>query len=539
MAGPAYLSDPYVQFLSRLLDELAAGDVLIPAFQRRLVWDDSKRIELLRSIRDGIPIGSVLVWRTKLQSVRPLEVIGPHKLPSAPESPAHLRTYLLDGLQRLSTLYVALRPLPAGASPFVDENGERRSWLFTYDLVDEDFRVEPEGSAVPETRLPLTVLLDSGSLLRFERKLAKRDDGEVLIARADAIAETFRDYKLPVIPIVGDDLADATRTFQRINSQGTEMSELHMVRALTWTPEYDLEDELESAADILESVRWGDLPLDIVLEATKTYLGLDVWKEAPDALSGKLRTQPNAVKGAAAAVASACQFLSQRCKIPGPRMMTYSAQIVLLAEACRAAPNPTPVAVDRLVKWFWLTTYAGLFAGISGGQLKRQLAYVRALSEGQSPKWPGPKPLRFEVDPVARFEPRSVRTRAASLRLAALAPLDRNGVAINAYAQLGARGPTAMQHIIPADAAGSLGSSIANRMFAGDDAGELRFALAQFPDKVDKNILASHAISPDAARALAEGSYQDFLVLRREAIVHLQREFIANLPGDMPAYSMQ
>jgi hypothetical protein len=536
MAGPAYLSDPYVQYLSRLLDELAMGEILVPAFQRRLVWDDDKRLELLRSIRDGIPIGSILVWRTKLQNLRPAEQLGPHELPAPSQTTGTVRTYLLDGLQRLSTLYGALRPLPNAKSPFIDDDGETRSWLFTYDLLEEEFRIE-EKDKLPETRLPLTILLDSARLLRFGRELSKRADADLLIARMDAVAETFRNYKLPVIPIVGDDLADATRTFQRINSQGTEMSELHMVRALTWSPDYDLEDEFTRAYTHLERVGWSDLDPEVLLEVAKASVGLDIWKGAPDSLSSRLRKFPSAIRDAGVTVARAVKFLREWCDILSPRMMTYSAQIVLLAEAHRIQPSPDETVRNRLVRWFWLTTYAGLFAGISGGQLKRQLDYVRTLAIHESAAWPGPNQLRPELGVPRRFDPRSVRVKATCILLAKLKPLDLDGTPIPALDLLAARGAGTMQPIVPLEFAGPLGHSFANRLFCAP--GELVLflkTLVEQPLSIPDSILSSHAISHKAAQALSAGDYHDFLLLRHGRIAQLQRDFLTHLPGDVPEY---
>jgi hypothetical protein len=118
---------------------------------------------------------------------------------------------------RLSTLYGCLRPLPRGASAFVEsEDGETQSWLVCYNLEDEEF-VIADTASIRDSWLPLTSVLDSVRLLAAQRKFAARPDADALVARADALAETFRNYKLPVIPIVTDNLADATRTFQRVN----------------------------------------------------------------------------------------------------------------------------------------------------------------------------------------------------------------------------------------------------------------------------------------------------------------------------------
>ena len=62
--SPSYVSQPQVTDLVKLLSDVRAGHIQVPRFQRPFVWDDDRRLELMRSLRAGIPIGSLLVWRT-------------------------------------------------------------------------------------------------------------------------------------------------------------------------------------------------------------------------------------------------------------------------------------------------------------------------------------------------------------------------------------------------------------------------------------------------------------------------------------------
>ena len=61
---PTYFSDPQVQNLQQIIEDIQRGGLLIPRFQRLFQWTDDQRLTLLQSIREGLPIGSILVWRT-------------------------------------------------------------------------------------------------------------------------------------------------------------------------------------------------------------------------------------------------------------------------------------------------------------------------------------------------------------------------------------------------------------------------------------------------------------------------------------------
>ncbi|MGY4413307.1 hypothetical protein ACVWW4_005043 [Bradyrhizobium sp. LB7.1] len=279
MPAPSFYSDPHVQFLSQLLEEIGAGHLQIPRFQRPMVWNWETRRELLRSIRDGIPIGAVMVWRTTRNAVKCYEHLGPHRMAPPPDGAA--RQYLLDGVQRLSTLYGALHAAPPISESQADEglletpDGEEsvvvKNFDVFFDLKTKDFYAPFEDEILPDM-LPLHLVLDSVALLRFQRQLGG-EFAEQAIEASDEIARSFRDYKIPIIPITTDDLDMATRTFQSINSQGERMSETHMVHALTWSSDFDLQDQIaDMKREILSGRRWAELNDDPILKACKAAL---------------------------------------------------------------------------------------------------------------------------------------------------------------------------------------------------------------------------------------------------------------------------
>jgi len=91
---------PSAQKVDKVIKRIEDGDIKIPAFQRGYVWDQGQVIELLDSVLNDYPIGSVLLWNTKdvLKSTR--NVAG-FKLPDRP--PDYPVNYVLDGQQRLSS----------------------------------------------------------------------------------------------------------------------------------------------------------------------------------------------------------------------------------------------------------------------------------------------------------------------------------------------------------------------------------------------------------------------------------------------------
>ena len=87
--------------ISTALDKIDEKQLFVPAFQREYVWkrDDAK--ELIDSLIREYPTGTMLTWETNT----PPELKGPHKYD--PKQGAV--RILLDGQQRLTTLYMLIR----------------------------------------------------------------------------------------------------------------------------------------------------------------------------------------------------------------------------------------------------------------------------------------------------------------------------------------------------------------------------------------------------------------------------------------------
>ena len=89
--------------ISTLFSDMKSGKLALPEFQRDFVWEFLDIERLLESILAGFPAGSLMLWQTdKPQlSVRPLEGAPPTK-------PGNQLTLVLDGQQRLTSLWTAL-----------------------------------------------------------------------------------------------------------------------------------------------------------------------------------------------------------------------------------------------------------------------------------------------------------------------------------------------------------------------------------------------------------------------------------------------
>ncbi len=107
--------------LKNLLDAVEKGDIQLPDFQRGWVWDDARIKDLLISISLGFPIGAVMTLDAS-GGVQFVSKLIEGVAENIKVDPAH---YLLDGQQRLTSLYQSLRCRDAVATR--DRPGAERS----------------------------------------------------------------------------------------------------------------------------------------------------------------------------------------------------------------------------------------------------------------------------------------------------------------------------------------------------------------------------------------------------------------------------
>ena len=56
---------PSVDRIDELARRVLTGDILLPKFQREFVWKRQQTLDLLDSVAQNYPIGSLLLWQSR------------------------------------------------------------------------------------------------------------------------------------------------------------------------------------------------------------------------------------------------------------------------------------------------------------------------------------------------------------------------------------------------------------------------------------------------------------------------------------------
>lgn len=517
MVNRAESSEVVVLHLAQLIDRLGEGRLHIPRFQRPLVWDWDKKRELLRSVRDGIPIGSMMIWRTHDEQVPVQTSLVGHRLP---EPRANIpREYLLDGLQRLSTLFIALRgPGAADNEQDEDEVGARVG----YDLRQADF-VELDNDA--DGVLPLDVLGSAITLLKVQRKW-QGPDAESWLEQSDELARAFREYQVPVVTIISNDIELATRTFKMINSQGAKMGEADMVHALAWNENLAVRERIhELKREHLDVYGWGDIDDETILRVIKADASIDLYDRTAQAVSQRIKNNPEHLDSAVKRLAGAAKIFNA-LGVRSWALVPYAFQAVFIAAALNEEHRVDGVE-EPIRDWIWLTTYAEMFAGISGHRIAQALKELRETVRDGQLRWSGAKELRLRPLPrKASFS--SVRIKALALRLAQ-AQKDLRPGDPDTFESLAAHGREMFVKLLDTRQASRASSSSPANRFLCLPARRQELRRRILEADIDNALAAAHLIPPTSISAAKAGDWDRFVTERLAFIEAQERAFVEEI----------
>ncbi|WP_017585964.1 GmrSD restriction endonuclease domain-containing protein [Nocardiopsis ganjiahuensis] len=198
--------------LSTLLDQIDAGTVLLPEFQRGYVWNRDQVRGLMRSMYLGHPVGSLLLWET---SAEEMAVRG-----GTTGSGTHL--LLLDGQQRVTSLYGVVR----GRAPAFFE-GDDMAFTGLYFNVDTqvfEFHRPLKMNDNPHW-VNVTELFDQGPFHYLSRFSEDPESANLYLGRLNTLRQIL-DKDFPQEQITGAErtVDEVVDIFNRVNSGGTKLS---------------------------------------------------------------------------------------------------------------------------------------------------------------------------------------------------------------------------------------------------------------------------------------------------------------------------
>lgn len=372
---------------SDLISEIETGQVKIPQFQRKFVWGIKASAKLLDSILKGYPIGTFIYWRTneRLRSVRNL---GNIVLPE-PKHGEYVN-YVLDGQQRLTSLYAALK----GIKILNEDQKELDYSQIFIDLKavgDEPIVIIDIAGKEEFSFIKVTDLMEGDFTLlgNYPKEL------HPLLKKYTKIIQS---YNFSVINLKNAPIEVATEVFTRLNVGGKSLTLFEIMVAKTYhifppKPDeakseettFDLDEKYEELKTELATSHYNTIPSATVLQVVSILLEkdctrkqilaldkmkfIDMWDEATDCIKRSVDF-----------------FRSYGIVVS--RILPYNALIVPFSYFFhKHKQNPTGVMKKRLEDFFWRVSLGFRYSSAVEGKLAQDVDKIEAIINDQLPKY--------------------------------------------------------------------------------------------------------------------------------------------------------
>jgi hypothetical protein len=515
-----------VQFISALIAGINKGEIKIPKFQRPWVWKNEQALDLLDSIAQNYPIGSLLIWRTK-DKLLVERNIGEFNLPSTDDMDP--TDYVLDGQQRLTVIYSCL-----GAR---EQDG---GFAVVYDLEAQVFLRKPDAPAI--YHFPLRKMLNTTQLLNFRAAIQTQLNGPLLQERLDQLIGAFVDYKIPVVTLKDLSIEEVCPIFERINSSGTKLSTYDLMVAATWNKDFDLNDEIDEIRQALEPKGFGDIDRETVLKCLSA-VQLGTIKEQSLMTLRKLSKQDirSLIATTKGALLHAVDLLSTEFKIYSWEFLSYEAIVVVLCAIYAKTNHLSHAQVQRVRQWFWRSAFGERYKVGGENFVSNDIKIVRDFvirEVGKAADF-GVPPTPTEWMSIA-FRSNVSRSRAYILALAAMRPQNlTNGAYIDPAVALSSYNKKQFHHVHPRAFLRRTGEAINdnlvinicmiaaaanNAISDADPKIYLPHCAAALGGRAD-DVFASNLLPRPSIFNYASKTYSQFLIARSEIVA----DFIAQL----------
>lgn len=356
----------------------------LPEFQRPYVWDEEDVAELLRTVISDWPSGTILL----LSGQDLIDLFSVEAIKGGPEieDKTKVRSLVLDGQQRLTSLYQAITDSHEKVTFYVDMGRLHEQDQFDDDclkwLPKDEFLAE--AAAAQQLIAPIHVLYAESA---FDNWLDLVDPG--LRERLGALFEehlwALRTYKFPANRLPADlGLGSLVRIFKKLNRLGEELQTFDLLVALMLNEGFKLRERHEEAKKVLSAISGEvtikdiELPKLIALEEHLLQLDQHQLDDTFEVTVGGIReddvldlVEDTPVKlveewdGAVERYGGALRFLGERCGVSARSLLPQDGMILALAVGL-SSPKPRAGFEADLERWVWATHFVQSYrAGVN------------------------------------------------------------------------------------------------------------------------------------------------------------------------------
>jgi hypothetical protein len=348
--------------IEKLRSKIVDGEIKIPPFQRDFVWKPQQIIDLLDSIVNDYPIGSILLWETNY-NLSAKRNVGGYRLPeSKADYPIN---YVLDGQQRITSIFSVFSYGLEYDNPDPNINLD-----IHYDIVSKQFASKKDIVDINKA-LPLKLLFDNHNYNSFIRK---QNYTEAETIQIDDLQKIFLNYEIPTVTIKKRSKSEVGVIFERINNTGTPLVTLDLMVAWTWMEDFHLKEQFKTIYDSLKNKNFGKLKDKILLQCLSAIL------QRTTKTSEILKLNPNLVRNSIVllkkSLDKAIDYISTQFNAKSEDFLPKAQQIVALTYFFSKARSPTLAQANIIQNWFWRTSFSDRYSASTDSKMDEDILFM-------------------------------------------------------------------------------------------------------------------------------------------------------------------
>ncbi|PID04564.1 MULTISPECIES: DUF262 domain-containing protein [unclassified Sporosarcina] len=371
-----YQPEPQSVTFSILINDIDKGIIKIPQFQRDFVWSLEQSANLLDSIIKGYPIGTFILWESD-EVLRSVRNIGGTSLPDTPSG--SLSQYVLDGQQRMTSLYASLKGLKINRKNGVDDFSQ----LYIDLIADEDnplIITNIENRKLSEV-ISLKNLISGGLsvLAAYPQELHQK---------LEDYKERLTTYRFSTILMRNSSIDIATEVFTRLNVGGKSLSVFEIMVAKTFDDslDFDLSEKYVELTEKLEQVGYETISDSTVLQTVSILLDGECARKNILKLNKAafISMWPKAID----AIEKTVEYFRNYYRIPVSKILPYNSLIIPFAYFFYHHPNkPIDEMKLYLDDFFWRTSLTGRYSSSVETKLAQDIKRIELILKKQLPKY--------------------------------------------------------------------------------------------------------------------------------------------------------
>lgn len=374
--------------IQTLMTEVNSGKFFLPSFQRQYVWDEDDVRDLVDSIINNYPIGTVILWKPSNISTSETDPFSRPLIDSMVKKPSEI-FYVIDGQQRLTSLLLLFNDWK------ITRNGEeiKCNTPISYNPTNRKFYKSASRGIDLSKLIKAFCLQDIRSLTELANSVPK----ESLEEMKEKIRRILN-YVMPIYVMETFDENEETfksmaEAFIRVNKYGVRIGNIElMLSFLAGAISGELKNRIRSIYEDL----WERFEIDLQpvirfifsnFNLKQTQISkVEQFKRNINSIS---RFDPNALNsifsGCNNALKLAIDLLEKELGITNSRLLPSQTPLIPIANYFYTR-NITSLEclneedVKNIINWFILTSFNGYYSAQTDTKLDRDLEIIKQSS---------------------------------------------------------------------------------------------------------------------------------------------------------------